>query len=58
MKYDEFDGTVVNGVRQQILFTFVLEKPPEYKVFCEPGTVRYKITKKINCEYYNIIFRR
>ena len=27
------DGSVVNGVREPILFSFILEKPPGSKVF-------------------------
>ena len=40
MKCDVIDGSVVNGNRQPILYSFVLDKP--YKVFCEPKTIRYK----------------
>ena len=39
------DGSVVNGVRQPILSSFVLDKPSGYKVFCQPETIHYK---KIN----------
>ena len=42
MKCDVFDGSVVNGVRQPILFSFVLDKPSGYKVLCEPETIHYK----------------
>ena len=45
LKCDVIDGSVVDGVRQPILYSFVLDKLPGYKVFCEPGTVHYK---KIN----------
>ena len=45
LKFDVIDGSVVNGVRQPILFSFVLDKKPGYKVFCEPETIHYK---KIN----------
>ena len=30
---DAFDGSVVNGIRQPILYSFVLDKPAGYKVF-------------------------
>ena len=46
LKCDAIDGSVVNGVRQPILYSFVLDKPSGYKVFCEPETIHYK--KKIN----------
>ena len=32
-------GSVVNGVREPMLFSFVLDKKPDYKVFCEPETI-------------------
>ena len=42
LKCDVFDSSVQDGVTQPILFSFDLEKPPGYKVFCEPETVHYK----------------
>ena len=39
---DVVDGSVVNGLRQPILYSFVLDKPPGYKVFSEPETIDYK----------------
>ena len=45
LKCDAIDGSVVNGIRQSILSSFVLDKPSGYKVFCEPETIHYK---KIN----------
>ena len=33
------DGSVIKGVRQPILYSFVIDKPPGYKVFCEPETI-------------------
>ena len=39
MKCDCIDGTVLNGIRQSILFSFVLDKPSGYKVFCEPERI-------------------
>ena len=33
LKCDVFGGSVVNGLRQQILYSFVLNKKPGYKVF-------------------------
>ena len=45
MKCDFIDGSIQNGVRQAILFTFVLDKPSGYEIFCEPETIHYK---KIN----------
>ena len=52
LKCDAIDGSVVNGVRQPILYSFVLDKPSGYKVFCEPETIHYK---KINKSVLNSI---
>ena len=45
-KCDCIDGSVTNGVRQPILFSFIVDKPTGYKVFCEPETKQYKKTNK------------
>ena len=45
LKCDAIDGSVVNGLRQPILYSFVLDKKPGYKVFCEPETIHYKKNK-------------
>ena len=52
MKCDAIDGSVVDGVRQPILYSFVLDKPSGYEVFCEPETIHYK---KINKSVLNTI---
>ena len=52
LKCDAIDGSVVDGVRQPILYSFVLDKPSGYKVFCEPETTHYK---KINKSILNTI---
>ena len=52
LKCDCIDGSVLNGIRQPILFSFVLDKLPGYKVFCEPDTIHYK---KINKSVLNTI---
>ena len=50
MKSDVIDGSVVNGVREPILFSFVLAEKPGFKVFCESETIHYK---KINRSVLN-----
>ena len=45
MKCDCIDGSIQDGIRQQILFSFVLDNSNGYKVFCEHETIHYK---KIN----------
>ena len=52
LKCDCIDGSVVNGLRQSILYSFVLDKLPGYKVFSEPETIHYK---KINKSVLNTI---
>ena len=47
LKCDDIDGSVVNGVRQPILYSFVLDKPSGYKVFSEPETIYYKKNKSV-----------
>ena len=52
LKCDVIDGSVVNGLRQPMLYSFVLDKKPGYKVFSEPETIHYK---KINKSVLNTI---
>ena len=47
LKADVIDGSVVDGVRQPILYTYVLDEPAGYKIFCEPETIHYKKINKI-----------
>ena len=46
LKCEVIDGSVVNGSRQPIIYSFVLYKLPGYKVFSEPETMHYKKTNK------------
>ena len=52
LKCDCIGGSIQDGVRQPILFSFVLDKPAGYKVFCKPGTIHYK---KVNKSVLNSI---
>ena len=52
LKCDCIDGSVLNGLRHPILYSFVLDKLPGYKVFSEPETIHYK---KINKSVLNTI---
>ena len=45
LKCDCVDGSIVNGIREQILFSFNLRALPGYKVIKEPNIILYK---KIN----------
>ena len=46
LKCDCIDGSIQDGIRQPILFSFVLDKPAGYKVFCEPESIHYKKLNK------------
>ena len=52
LKCDCVDGSIQDGVKQPILFSFVLDKPSGYKVFSEPETIHYK---KINKSVLNTV---
>ena len=45
LKCNCIDGSIVNGVREPILFSFALSSPPGHKIHIEP---RVKLSKKIN----------
>ena len=45
LKCDCVDGSIVNGIPEQILLSINLIAPPGYKIIKEPTTVLYK---KIN----------
>ena len=47
-----YNGSIQDGVRQPMLFTFVLDKPSGYKIFSETETIHYK---KINKSVLNTI---
>ena len=50
---DVIDGSVVDGSRQPIFFSFVSDKPSGYNLFCEPETIHYKKNKQICFENNN-----
>ena len=52
MKYDVIDGSVVNGLRQPILFSFILDRAAGYRMFRQSETIHYK---KINKSVLNTI---
>ena len=54
MKYDGIDDFVVNGMQKPIFPGFVLDKPPGFKVFCQPETILYR--KKYKSVMNTIIF--
>ena len=52
LKCDVINGSIVDGFKQPILYSFVSDKLPGYKVFSEPETIHYK---KINKSVLNTI---
>ena len=46
LKCDCVDGSIVNGIQEQILFSSNLNAPPGYKIIKEPKTVLYKLINK------------
>ena len=52
LQCDNIDGSVVNSLRKPILYSFVLDKPPGYKMISEPETIPYK---KMNKSVLNTI---
>ena len=45
LKCDCIQGSIVNGVREPLLYSFALSSPPGHKIYKEP---RVKLFKKIN----------
>ena len=45
LKCDCVQGSIVNGIRESILYSFALSSPPIFKIYKEP---RIKLFKKIN----------
>ena len=51
LKCDCIDGSIVNGRREQILFSFDLDSIPGYKIRKEPTTILYKKINKNRLDY-------
>ena len=45
LKCDCIDGSIMNGTREPILYSFALDQPPGHKIYREP---KVKLFKKIN----------
>ena len=52
LKCDVIDGSVLNGVTQPILYSSILDKVPDYKIFSEPEIIHFR---KINKSVLNTI---
>ena len=47
MKCNIINGSIVDGLRQPILFSFVLDRPPGYKEFSKPKTILFERINKL-----------
>ena len=45
LKCDCIDGSIMNGTREPIFYSFALDQPPNHKIYREP---KVKLFKKIN----------
>ena len=45
LKCNVVDGSIVNGIREPILYSFALDQPPGHKIYKEP---KVKLFKKVN----------
>ena len=52
LKCDCVQGSIVNGKREPILFSFALSSPPGHQIYKEP---RVKLFKKINKSVLSLI---
>ena len=51
-KFNCINGSLLNGVKEPMLYSFNLIKPPGYKVYFQPETLRYE---KINVSVWSNI---
>ena len=58
LQCDCLTDLILDGVRQLILYSFILNKPAGYKIFCEHETIYYEKVNKYVFEYYNIFSRK
>ena len=45
LKCNVVDGSIVNGIREPILYSFALDQPPGYKIYKEPKVKLFKKNK-------------
>ena len=45
LKCDCIQGSIVNGIREPVLYSFALSSPPGHKIYKEP---RVKLFRKVN----------
>ena len=52
---DCIDGSVVNGVRERILFSLAIDKPPRHKMYKEPRIELFKKAQQIDFVSYHFL---
>ena len=57
MKYDVTDGSVVNGIREPIHSSFILNKLPDFKVACEPEIKHYNQTNQSGSKTITLVLK-
>ena len=57
IKADFIDGSILNGIRQATLYSFILDVPPGQIIYKEPRVKLFKNNKQICSISYNVLFR-
>ena len=52
LKCDCVDGSIVNGIRKQVLFSFNLSAPPGYKIKKESNIILHKKTRLDKIQFF------
>ena len=47
LKADCIQESIVNGIREPILYSFALDQPPGHKIYKEPKVKLFKINKSV-----------
>ena len=53
---DCIQGSIVNGIREPILYSFALSSPPGHKIYKEPRIKHFKKVKKSALSHITIYF--
>ena len=56
LKYDCNNGSIVNGVREPLLYSFPLSSSAGHKIYKEPRVKLFKKNKQFRSISYNILF--
>ena len=53
-KCDFIDGSILNGIREPILYSFTVDTPTAFKILSQPETEHYKNLNKSVLNYVTI----